>query len=573
MTLQPRVLLVSVLALTVSVSAQLPVGNYTIDPTVPTGGTNYQTWADAVTALGAGIVGVGPTTFTVASATFNEVVSIPTIAGTSAASPITFIAMGAPAVIDAGGALDAFLVNNAQAYLTFENIEIRNFTRYGLYVLGTSTLRATFCNFRRIVADAPATTSTTISPIRVFYSNDCNFEDCRFAGGGYTLRSEQINRTNFRRCEFDGKNLASSVLAPFNSNDADNLWENCFVHSCGPSGLGMNINLSSYGNIFLHNTVIVNTTARGVLLGSLTTWSRANVFRNNIVINTGTGSCILYGAGAGAPGILQVNDVDYNVYYAPNGTAVGMEAGVAPNFVTGSLAAWQSFLAANPGIIPAAGGTNWDGNSIEADPQLVNATAPFDIHLLPTSPAIGAGTSVCIPGTYISYSQTYVTTDDRDGDPRPATGIDIGADQSGCAVPLFETNDLASALNLNGATGSACSAAVTVVASGGAVALNLASTNVGLPWEAVVSLAPVVPFGGGALQTGAGQFINVNLGAPLLFLVGGGAPSFSVPFPGASTINFTAPPGPFVATVQMVNVDPTHPDGFAASQPSQLTVP
>ena len=73
-----------------SVNPALPAGNYTINSAVLTGGTNYQTFAAAISALSCGIA--GPVTFTVEpnSGPYNEQVIIPYVAGTSAINTITF---------------------------------------------------------------------------------------------------------------------------------------------------------------------------------------------------------------------------------------------------------------------------------------------------------------------------------------------------------------------------------------------------------------------------------------------------------------------------------------------------
>ena len=411
-----------VLSLTCVSSAQLS-GNYTIDP-AGSGSNNYTTWAAAVSALGAGVS--GNVVFTVASTTFNESVTINPITGTSASATVTFQAVGSPAILDAGAAQDGLALNTTCSYLIFDNIEVKNFTRYGLNMAGGSSSRATFCTFKNCKFDAPATSSSSTRTLYLYYPNDCTFEDCVFAGGGYVLYSQQKNRTAFRRCEFDGKGQSSRLMAPYNSNDADNLYENCFIHDCGPSGLGVYINLSQYGNMFWHNTIIMSTSQNAVHLGGCCAWSRANSFRNNIVVNTGTGVCIKYGASSA--GVLEFNDADYNCYYAPNGNACELESG--SSFTKGTLAQWLAYFAANPSLVPAGGGTSWDQNSIEMNPALVSMTAPYDIHLTAGSPCVDAGTTTYVAGSWISYNPSYVVLDDFEGDIRPATNVDIGADES-----------------------------------------------------------------------------------------------------------------------------------------------
>ncbi len=65
-------------------------GVYTINSGVSTGGTNFQTFADAINAIKCGVN--GPVTFNVASGSgpYNEQVVIPAIAGTSSTNTVTF---------------------------------------------------------------------------------------------------------------------------------------------------------------------------------------------------------------------------------------------------------------------------------------------------------------------------------------------------------------------------------------------------------------------------------------------------------------------------------------------------
>jgi hypothetical protein len=98
--------------------------------------------------------------------------------------------------------------------------------------------------------------------------------------------------------------------------------------------------------------------------------------------------------------------MDYNQYFTPNTGAGEQATGTYLSFTQ-----WQN----------AAGGP-WEANGQEGNPQFVNPAnqanaATSDLHLLPSSPAIGAGVDVGI-------------TDDIDGDARPLSGtFDMGADE------------------------------------------------------------------------------------------------------------------------------------------------
>ncbi len=127
-------LLLTLIAIVTLVSggfAQLN-GSYTINGSVVTGGSNYQTFTAAVSALTS--VGVsGPVTFTVAAGTYTEQISIPsTISGVSATNTITFNGGSGNASTRilqfAFGSLSNYAVVdlNGADYVTFRNLTIKS---------------------------------------------------------------------------------------------------------------------------------------------------------------------------------------------------------------------------------------------------------------------------------------------------------------------------------------------------------------------------------------------------------------------------------------------------------------
>ena len=233
-------------------------------------------------------------------------------------------------------------------------------------------------------------------------------------------------RGAFDRCVFDGKGMANRVVTPWNANDSDCIFTNCTIKGAGPAGYGLWIDYSGYGIMFWRNTIVVNSSVDAVRLGGCCAWSRANSFLNNIVVNLGTGQAMVYGWDTRLIG-LDYNDSDYNCFYAPM-AANGYVIGIANSSFRGSLSGWQAYLAKNPGIIVPGGGTIYDQNSIEADPRLVSMT-PLDVHIQGGSPCLDAGTKQYIAGTWISYNASATVTGDFEGDARPATRVDIGADE------------------------------------------------------------------------------------------------------------------------------------------------
>jgi len=72
----------------VIVNQGLAGGSYSINGNLPTSGTNFQTFSDAVNAMACGIL--GPVTFNVEPMTYNEQFTIPAIAGTSTINTVKF---------------------------------------------------------------------------------------------------------------------------------------------------------------------------------------------------------------------------------------------------------------------------------------------------------------------------------------------------------------------------------------------------------------------------------------------------------------------------------------------------
>jgi len=423
-----------VLALAGLTSAQLS-GSYTVDPN-GSGPRNFTNLAAAVGALGAGVS--GPVTFDVKPGTYQGLLVVTPVAGTSSLNTVTFVTKGTtPAVIDANGGSVGMFVFDGTAWVNFTNFKVQNFTKYGIYMLGFSPgPGVTQCTFTRVEFIAPASSSSSVNAAKIDYCHSNTFVNCRFVGGGYTLYSQQMKLMVFDGCEFDGLNTASNILAPYNGNDYDNLFQNCFFHDCGPSGRGLYINVSGYGNMFWHNTIIVTTSTEAVWAGNCCAWSRACSYRNNIIVNLGSGTAMKYGCSAS---VLDYNDFDYNCYYAPNSTKGAVAAeNTGIGFTTGTLAQWKTFFNANMNtIVPTGGPTpaqaSFDQNSIEGDPGLVSMKSPYDIHLKAGSPMVDAGTTKYIAGPWISFNPNATVTTDFEGDAR-GTLVDIGADEQAIRI-------------------------------------------------------------------------------------------------------------------------------------------
>ncbi|MBK9477537.1 MAG: T9SS type A sorting domain-containing protein [Bacteroidetes bacterium] len=152
----------------VTLNPALPAGTYTINSALPTGGTNYQTFNDAVAALSCGIA--GPIVFHVdaSSGPYVEQVQIGSIFGTSAVNTITFNGNGRELTFAAtlSTAPGTFVLNGAD-YIVVNNLTISSTgTTYGLACHlwnGANNNSFTNCTFT-VPADL---TPTTLVPFSI----------------------------------------------------------------------------------------------------------------------------------------------------------------------------------------------------------------------------------------------------------------------------------------------------------------------------------------------------------------------------------------------------------------------
>ncbi|HEX6915886.1 MAG TPA: T9SS type A sorting domain-containing protein [Chitinophagaceae bacterium] len=108
----------------VTVPGLFPAGTYTINPSLPAGGTNYQSFNAAVDAIRCGIGGA--VVFNVDGASnFNEQVIIPAITGTSASNTITFKGNGAALSYTSTSTSERAVIKlNGADYVTIDSLNI-----------------------------------------------------------------------------------------------------------------------------------------------------------------------------------------------------------------------------------------------------------------------------------------------------------------------------------------------------------------------------------------------------------------------------------------------------------------
>lgn len=160
---------------------------------------------------------------------------------------------------------------------------------------------------------------------------------------------------------------------------------------------------------------------------------------------------------------------------------------------------------------------------------------------------LAAGQEACVAGFFGNTEDYAVVT------------------STGPVVPEYQVNSPAASHDFNGIQGTAYGAANVSKCAGDTFTINLNSTNVGFPFDVLVSPLPLVPVSQGGLYTGT-QAVNVNLFA---FVWGFGG--FTTPFFGNLALPFSFGAAADFYT-QMAVIDPFNPDGVSISQPNALHI-
>ena len=181
--------------------------------------------------------------------------------------------------------------------------------------------------------------------------------------------------------------------------------------------------------MIFNNTILCKTAGTAVQIGGIEkNWAAATGFKNNIVVNLGSGALMWYQYLKSDT--LEPFVSDSNCYYCPGNPKYLHVLGYIPSttLFQGNLAAFKTWQQKTPSPIWPGGPGMYDANSLEADPGLVSMTAPFDIHLVAGSPLIDRGTSRFVE-PYQTFNPNHKVTADFEGHPR-GTRIDIGADEA-----------------------------------------------------------------------------------------------------------------------------------------------
>jgi hypothetical protein len=197
----------------------------------------------------------------------------------------------------------------------------------------------------------------------------------------------------------------------------DALVEDNVIYGNGAGG-GSGINMDGSVGGVIRNNLLYDNHASGVSLYRIdaSTGSTGNLVENNTIVNAADARwCV--NINTGSTGNVVRNNILYNLH--PSHGAITVDASSRSGLVSDYNAVIDRFsVDGGSHVLDLAGwqALGYDAHSFVTTPA-VNFVAPgSDFHLLPTSPAVDAGTSAGAPPT------------DLDGNARPVgAGIDIGA--------------------------------------------------------------------------------------------------------------------------------------------------
>ncbi len=198
--------------ISVTGSPLLAGGTYTINSDDPTGGTNFASFADAVTALSCGITGPVVFNVTTVDATYEEQLIIPQIPGASNVNTVTFNGNGNTLSFSSSNTNERATIKlNGADHFIFDSLIIQATGTYGFGIQlregsDSNTFRrctietdiaSTSTNYAGIVI-ATSNTSATTSGATLCYGN--LFENNTITGGYYGVTvvgssTQKINNT------------------------------------------------------------------------------------------------------------------------------------------------------------------------------------------------------------------------------------------------------------------------------------------------------------------------------------------------------------------------------------------
>ena len=197
----------------------------------------------------------------------------------------------------------------------------------------------------------------------------------------------------------------------------DALVEGNVIYGNGAGG-GSGINMDGSVGGVVRNNLLYDNHASGVSLYRIdaSTGSTGNLVENNTIVNAADARwCV--NINTGSTGNVVRNNILYNLH--PTHGAIVVDASSRSGLVSDYNAVIDRFsVDGGSTVVDLAGwqALGYDAHSFVTTPAEDFVAPGSDFHLLPTSPAVDAGTSVGAPPT------------DLDGNPRPVgAGVDLGA--------------------------------------------------------------------------------------------------------------------------------------------------
>lgn len=453
-----KIILVPVFLIVSSMSyGQLASGTYTIGGTTP----NYASFNAAVSAMSSGVL--GPVTFLVRGGTYTEQVSMPSITGASALSPIVFRpdpTNTTPVILTFSPTTSTsnYTVNfsGGASFITFKGITITTSgTSYTRVLSFNASDNITIDSCDIIGASNVGTTSTNYSVIYNYsgstnMSNNATFSNNHISGGSYAIywygsssSALEVNNT------FINNIVDNYYIRGIHSYYQDNisLIGNEFMNDGTYSSASGIYAFGNSGVTFSHNTLNI-TGSSGVdgiyLSGSDGTPAIPNKVFNNFVIVTG-GSASTYGIYSTGNTQMNIDHNSINLLGGSSSSSAIYVTGtttdtirVRNNNLASQISAVAFYIPSTSPVVQAdynnlySTGTDLayytpnyyttltafqTASSTNANSVSVNPGYYTNTNLHTTSIAINNS------GTPISY-----ITDDIDGDARSSTP-DIGADE------------------------------------------------------------------------------------------------------------------------------------------------
>jgi trimeric autotransporter adhesin len=440
------------------------VGTFTIDSLLPTGGTNFKSFGDAIAFIGtAGLC--GPTTFNVAPGTWNESIILPSF-GNNANNPIIFNGAGQGLTTlkyNGAGISNETISFTGADWVTFKNMTIQNTeaTSYGWAIRFSNASDHNTIDSCRVIVDKALTSSLFAAIISSGSAtstgtagNNASYttiRDCTIEGGYYSIRLNGASTTATYNVYNTIENCTIKDYYAYGLyglyQDSLTLIGNTVEGSRSSSTTGYGIYASSSRHPNFQANWVKDSKSYGIYLSSVNTTTQAATGRGKIINNMVSAK-----GDAEALYLVTVNNLDifHNSFYATDeqalymsGVSTGMDfrnnifankANHAIDFATifsgikfdynliyredgGSLAKDGTSVFPDLGVWQVSNPA-LNTYSIQGNPNFVDVLN-HDLH-------VNVG-----PGLIKGDNSVGVATD-FDGDPRPwapTTIVDIGADE------------------------------------------------------------------------------------------------------------------------------------------------